>query len=330
MEMNAKGAADINKGDLTLRVLSESDVRMLLNPSDLLEALEQGFHGLSQGTVQAPDRPEITVPQKGFVLSMPAWQPGMSICVKMVSVFENNLNIALPNHLALINLFDPATGKPVCIMDGTYITAIRTSASAILSVKLLSRKESRRATILGAGVQGREHLRLLPLVRGFDEILIGSLYVEDAERLAQRDKSARAIEDFEAAVRSSDVVCLCTHSYSPVIEDSWLSAGTHVSSVGYAPPEGELPKAVAQKNKLYVEARTAFSPPPAGCGELQGIDQAKGTELGEILSEKRPGRESQSEITVYKAMGIAMEDMVAANLVYRRAEIEKIGVTVRI
>lgn len=326
--MSVKGAAGIHKGDLPLLVLSEADVIRLLDPLELLNGLEDGFRGLSEGDIQVPDRPEITVPQKGFTLFMPAWQPGMQICVKVVSVFEGNLNVGLPSHLALINLFDPNTGKPVCVMDGTYITAIRTAASAVLSAKILSRSDSLRATILGAGVQGRELLRLLPLVRDLDEIMIGSLYFEDAERLAERDPRARAIEDFEEAVKASDIVCLCSHSYEPIIEEHWLSPGTHVSSVGYAPPNGELPRAAVERHKLYVETRVAFSPPPAGCGELQGIDPRRGTELGEVLSNRRPGRESATEITVYKAMGIAMEDMVAANLVYYRAKAEKAGKTV--
>ena len=148
---------------------------------------------------------------------MPAWQAGMQICVKIVNVFEANLAINLPNHLAIINLFDPETGATTCVMDGTYITGVRTAASAVISQKLLSRQESKIATIVGAGVQGREHLRLLPLIRNFDEIQIYSLDFEHAERLARLDPRARAVKNAEEAIRRSDVICLATHSPIPVI-----------------------------------------------------------------------------------------------------------------
>jgi ornithine cyclodeaminase/alanine dehydrogenase-like protein (mu-crystallin family) len=322
---NPKSAAEIVKGNLHVLTLSEAQVEQLLDLNLLLVNLEEGFKALSRGDVQAPGRPAISIPGKGFILSMPAYQSGMQVSVKTVCVFEGNLSLNLPNHLAVINLFDPETGKPVCIMDGTYITGIRTAASAALSVKLLSRPKSKVATILGAGVQGREHLKLLPMVRNLQKIFIGSLYFEDAKQLAVSNENAVPIEDFEAAVRQSDIVCLCSHSYKSIIEMDWVKPGAHVSSVGYAPPEGELPKEIAQLHSLFVETRDAFEQPPVGCGELAGLDPDSGTELGEMLLGVRPGRISNAEITVYKAMGIAMEDMIAANLAYERANQEGVG-----
>ena len=134
---NQNSAAEIVKGNLSVLTLSEAQVKQLLDLNSLLVNLEKGFMALSRGDVQAPGRPEISIPGKGFILSMPAYQSGMQVSVKTVCVFEGNLSLNLPNHLAVINLFDPETGEPVCIMDGTYITGIRTSASAVLSVKLL-------------------------------------------------------------------------------------------------------------------------------------------------------------------------------------------------
>lgn len=321
----AKSAAEISKGELGVLSLSEADVIGLLDLGALLDGLADGFRALSSGKVQTPARPEITVPGKGFSLAMLAWMDGMNIMVKVVNVFEGNLAIDLPNHLALVTLFDPATGAPVCVMDGTYITGIRTAGSAALSVRALARADAEVATIVGAGVQGREHLRLLPLVRDFAEIRIASLYPEDAERLARHDPRARAVTDLEAAVRSSDVVCLASHSHEPVIESRWVRPGTHVSSVGYAPPRGEMPFDLVRKAALYVETREAFKAPPVGCAELAGLDPEAGIELGELLSGRRPGRVSDSQITVYKAMGVAMEDMVAAHLVYEKARARGAG-----
>lgn len=314
-----KAAFEIVKGERQILTLSEADVERYIDPKALLDALEHGFSALDQGDVQSPHRPELAAPGKGYSLAMPAWTPGMQMCVKIVNVFDGNLALDMPNHLAIINLFDPDTGLVTCVMDGTFITGIRTAASAVLSARLLAREDSRVATIVGAGVQGREHLRLLPLIRDFDEILICSLNHEDARRLAARDRRARAVESIEEAVRASDIVCLATHSPEPVIDHSWIRPGTHVSSVGFFPPRGELPFALAREQRLFVETVDAFEVPPVGCSELAGLDRDRATMLGAVINGRAPGRESADQITVYKAMGIAMEDLVAANLAYASA-----------
>ena len=317
-----KAAFEIKKGPRKVMILSESEVEKYLDPKELLAGLEDGFRGLELGEVQCPPRPRLSVPGKGFSLAMPAWRPGMLLTVKIVNIFDGNLKNDLPNHLALINLFDPDTGAASCVMDGTYITGIRTAASAVLSTRMLSRSESRIATVIGAGVQGREHVRLLPLVRDLDRINICSLGFEDARKLATQSDIARATADVEAAVRESDIVCLATHSPTPVIRSEWVKLGAHVSSVGYYPPHGELPKDLASGRRLFVETLDAFQPVPVGCGELGGLDASAGTTLGAVALGRRPGRLSDGEITVYKAMGIAMEDMVAANLAYQKAKRE--------
>jgi len=305
--------------------LSKAEVERLLDPRVLLDALTQGFADLSAAKIACPTRAELTVPGAGFLLPMAAWQPGGPMAVKMVTVFERNGSKGLPSHLALICLFDAETGATIAVMDGEHITAMRTAGSAAVSARLLARQDARRLTILGAGVQGRAHLALVPLTREIDEILIGSLYYEDAERLAACDPRARPIRSFEEAVAGADIVCLASHAPAPVISADWLRPGTHVTSVGYAPPSGELDPAVVARHRLFVETRLAFEPPPAGCAELHGLDPASGTELGEVLLRRRPGRQDAEEITVYKAMGIAMEDMVAARLVYEAAQRAGLG-----
>jgi alanine dehydrogenase len=314
-----KAAFEIAKGHREVLTLSEAQVEANLDPLELLDALEDGFRGLELGEVQSPFRPEVTVPGKGFSLAMAAWRPGAQICVKIVNVFDANTDIDLPNHLAMINLFDPETGATSCVMDATYITGVRTAASAVLSARLLAREDARVATVVGAGVQAREHLRLLPLVRPFDHVNVCSLYVEDAEKLATRSPIAHASADLERAVRESDVVCLATHSATPVVDPAWLKPGAHVSSVGYHPPDGELPRQLAQRHRLFVETYDAFEPPPVGCAELSTADPASATTLGAVVLDRRRGRRDGTEITVYKAMGIGMEDMVAANLAYASA-----------
>lgn len=321
-------AFEVAKGPQSILSLSESQVANFLDTEELLRELETAFGALARGEVQCPPRPQITVPGAGFSLAMAAWQPGMQIAVKIVNVFDRNLAVGLPNHLAIINLFDPATGAVTCVMDATYITGIRTAAAAVVSHQLLSRPDSKVATIIGAGVQAREHLRLLPQVRDLSEIQICSLEFEHAERLAALHPKARAVLDVEQAIARSDLVCLTTHSATPVMEESWVRAGTHVSSVGYHPPDGELPRGLARTHRLFVESLDAFAPSPVGCPELAGLDATNATTLGDVVNDRSSGRRNASEITVYKAMGIAMEDMVAANLAYRNARRSGGGVTI--
>ena len=320
----AKAAFEIGKGLRKVLTLSEADVERCLGLPELLDGLQDGFRALERGEVQSPQRPEIKVPGKGFSLAMPGWRPGLQVAVKVVNVFDGNLALGLPNHLAMILLFDPDTGLTTCVMDGTYITAIRTAGAAVLSTRLLARKDARVATLIGAGVQGRQHLRLLPLVRDFDRINVCSLVHEDAVKLAATDPRARPVLDVEAAVRESDVICMTAHSPTPTLQAAWVRPGTHVSSVGFYPPDGELPPELARNHSLFVEDRDAFQPTPVGCGELAGLDPARAATLGAVAL-GAAGRRDDAEITVYKAMGIGMEDLVAANLAYRKALEAKVG-----
>jgi alanine dehydrogenase len=314
-----KAAFEIVKGERQVVALSEAQVKQHLDLADLLDGLEAGFGKLELGELQSPPRPQVTIAGKGFSLAMAAWTPGMQICVKVVNVFEHNLDIGLPNHLAMITLFDPGTGATTCVMDGTHITGVRTAASAALSARLLSRPDAKVATIVGAGVQAREHLELLPLIRALARINICSLHLEDARKLARRSPLAKASGDIEAAVRESDIVCLATHSATPVIAPEWVKPGAHVTSVGYHPPGGELPRPLASGNRLFIESPAALEDPPAGCAELTGLDPANTATLGAVIAGRKPGRVSGTEVTIYKAMGIGMEDMIAANLIYQSA-----------
>jgi alanine dehydrogenase len=308
---------------MNLLVLNAAEVERLLDDDALLDALADGFRALSAGEVVAPERNEVTVPA-GFVLAMPAWRAGDAIAVKLVSVFHGNAALGISGHQALIALLDPSTGTPLAIMDGTYITARRTAAGAALSARLLARPDAGVLAIIGAGVQGQAHLRLLSRVRPIREVRIASLELTDAERLAASDPRARAVASYAEAVRGADIVCLCTTSSTPVVAYAELQAGTHVTSVGYMPPGGELDPAIIARGRLFVETREAFASPPVGCDELVGLDPAVGTELGELLLGRRPGRHAPDELTVYKSMGHAVEDLVAAQLVFDAAR--KLGI----
>src|SRR5271157_2831497 len=155
-------------------MLNETEVQRLLDPDALLDALAEGFSALSSDLVDAPKRIGVSVPNTGFLLAMPTYQQGREITVKLVSVFHGNEQLGIPGHQALICLFDPQTGTPLSIMDGTYITALRTAGAAALSTRLLARMDTRVLAIVGAGVQGHAHLKMLPRVREFSAIRIAS------------------------------------------------------------------------------------------------------------------------------------------------------------
>jgi len=293
-------------------VLDQNAVAELLDVDLLLERLERAFVELSAGRASVPPRIAAFSPD-GLLGAMPGYVDGV-LAAKLVTLFPGHE----PSHQALIAVFDAETGTARAVMDGTHITAVRTGASSAVATRALSREDSRVLTILGAGVQGRSHLDAARRVRDFDEIRVASRNHEHAQAFAE-ETGATAVESFEVAVRGADVVCCCTHAAEPVLSREWISPGTHVTSVGAALDGPELDPETIRAGLLCVESRVAFSPPPAGSFELQGLEPERAVELGEVLAGTRPGRTSEDEITVYKSMGHAVEDAAAAALVLERA-----------
>lgn len=309
---------------MPLLLLNQDDVRRLLDPATMLDVLAQGFADLTAGKVAAPGRDGVQTPT-GALLAMPGWLPGSPIGVKLVAAFHGNPALGLPGHQALICLFDEETGTPLAVMDGAHITAFRTAGGAVLSAKLLARPDACRLAIIGGGVQGVSHAELMPLVRDIREIRVWSPNPASAARVAAAYEGARVLSTPEDAVRDADIICLCTTAQEPPVRAEWVAPGTHVTSVGYHPPGGELDAALLSAGSLFVETRAAFEPPPVGCDELQGLDPRNGAELGEVVLGTRPGRTSPEQITIYKSMGHAMEDVVTAALVYQAALAEGVG-----
>jgi len=303
-------------------ILSRKEVEVLLDPYELIDALEDGFKALSAGQLNVPPRNQAIAP-KGILVGMPAYMPERHLSVKLVTVFHENATV--PAHQATITLFDSTTGTPIAFMDGEHITAMRTAAGAILSAKHLVRKDSKSLAIIGAGVLGHAHLQMIGTLVSINEILIASRSFEHSQALASLDSRARAVESIQGAVSHVDIICLCTSSSEPVIQKDWILQGAHISSVGYRPPGGELPRDLVEASHIFVESKVAFNQPPVGCSELQGLNPDFGTELGEFLLNQKEGRRNEAEITIYKSMGHAMEDLVAANLVYQKAIEQNIG-----
>jgi alanine dehydrogenase len=290
-------------------VLSQDDVRRLLDLDELIDALAAAFAEVSAGRVSVPPRVAAFVPEQGLLAAMPGYAAGV-LETKLVSVFPGHE----PSHQAVIAVFDPASGTPLAVMDGTHITATRTAAASALSTRLLARADARVLAILGTGVQARSHLEAVTRVRDFDDVRVAGRTRERAAGLG-----VTVADSFEAAVREADVVCACTDASSPVLRRAWIASGTHVTSVGASQDGPELDEGTIRAGVLAVESRVAFEPYPAGAHELQGVDPATAVELGELVAGSRPGRMSAEQITVYKSMGHAAEDAAAARLVYERA-----------
>lgn len=310
-----------------LLYLRRDEVERLLDVDAMLEALGRALVLFSSGVTSVPPRAGARVGDRGILGAMPGYVPGVALEVKLVSVFPANHDAGLPSHQGLIALFDEATGAPLAVMDGTYITAIRTGGTAAVAARALARDDALVLAILGAGVQGRSHLETFPRVRDFKEIRIASRNSAHAAGLAARHPLARVAGSFEEAVRGADVVACCTDARTPVIRREWLKAGAHVSSVGgtWGP---EIDAETIAASRVFVEWRGAAStPPPAGAVELQGMNPDSVTEVGEVLAGTRPGRRSQDEITLYKSTGHAVEDAATARLVYDRAIAAGAGVS---
>jgi alanine dehydrogenase len=308
-------------------VLSQEEVRRLLDVDELIDALADAFTEVSAGQASVPPRVAAVVPDRGLLAAMPGYAAGV-LETKLVSVFPGTE----PSHEALIAVFDAETGTPLALMDGTYVTATRTASASALSTRLLAREDARVLAVLGTGVQARSHLDALTRVRDFDQVQVAGRSQDHAEALARETRGrmpgVRVAESFEAAVRDADVVCACTDAAAPVLRREWLTPGTHVTSVGASQGGPELDDATVRAGVLAVESRVAFEPYPAGAHELQGLDPNDAVELGELVAGTRPGRRSAEEITVYKSMGHAAEDAAAARLVYERALREGAGTDV--
>ena len=311
-------------GDLLY--LSRADVERHLDIDAMLDALANALVIYSSGAASVPPRTAVRLGDRGLLGLMPGHVPGIALEAKLVTVFPGNDEHGLPSHQGLIALFDENTGSPIALLDGTYITAIRTGGTAAVASRVLARHDAAVLAILGAGVQGWSHMETLPRVRDFTEIRVASRNGDRARDLAGRNPRARAVESFEEAVRDADVVACCTDARQPILRREWLKPGAHVSAVGgtFGP---EVDAETVRASRVFVEWRGAVTnAPPAGAHELQGMDPEQVTEVGEVLAGKKPGRKSRDEITLYKSTGLAVEDAATARLVYDRARAQGGGV----
>src|SRR5881227_3603738 len=292
--------------------LDEQKVRKHLRMEELIPAMEKALIDFSAGKVTQPVRSVITVdPPGGFFGMMPALTPE-GLGIKIVTFYATNTERGLPTHMATIFLVDPETGEPLAIMDGRLITEMRTAAVSAAATKLLAPLDAKILAILGSGVQARSHVEALRLVRRFQEIRVWSPTREHAERFAKEiDAKAMPAED---AVRGADVIVTATNSKTPVLHGAWLKHGCHVNAVGACRPDWRELDNDAMRNAVFVDSREG-AVKESGDVILSGAKIC--AELGEALAGKVPSR--ANETTIFKSLGMAVEDIAAAMLVYQKA-----------
>jgi ornithine cyclodeaminase/alanine dehydrogenase-like protein (mu-crystallin family) len=292
--------------------LDEQQVRKHLRMAELIPAMEKALVDFSAGQVTQPVRSVITVdPPGGFFGMMPALTPE-GLGIKIVTFYATNAERGIPTHMATIFLVDPETGTPLAVMDGRLITEMRTAAVSAAATKLLASADARVLAILGSGVQARSHVEALRLDRKFDEIRVWSHTPEHAERFA-KEIGAKAMPA-EDAVRGADVVVTATNSKTTVLKGSWLKRGCHVNAVGACRPDWRELDDEATRNVVFVDSREAAMK-ESGDVILSGAKIY--AELGEALAGKVPP--SVNETTIFKSLGMAVEDIAAALLVYTSA-----------
>jgi ornithine cyclodeaminase/alanine dehydrogenase-like protein (mu-crystallin family) len=316
-------------------VLNQEEVERLLDMEGCIAAMEGALAALARGEVHVPLRFVMRPGDEPSLLGlMPAHRAGGTplYSLKTVAVFPDNPKRGLDAHQGTVTLFDGETGEVRVLMNASAITAIRTAAVSAVATRLLARKDARVLGILGAGVQARSHLEALPLVRNFDTVRIFSRTLEHAQALAAQ-VGAEAVDTAEEAVRDADVVVTATSSAEPVLAREWLKPGAHVNAIGGDPPQmTELDTATIADSAFYVDRRESAE---AEAGDYRaavesgaiGPDHIR-AELGELVIGVKPGRSSEEEITVFRSLGLAVEDLAAAEYVLRRARATGVGTEV--
>jgi len=293
--------------------LDEEQVRKHLSMAELIPAMEKALIDFSRGKVTQPVRSVISVdPPGGFLGLMPALTPD-GLGLKAVTFYPSNAERGIPTHMATIFLVDPETGTPLAVMDGRLITEMRTAAVSAAATKLLASPNAKVLAILGSGVQAHSHVEALRLVRNFEEIRVWSPTKEHAERFAK--EIGATATSVEQAISGADVIVTATNSKTSVLKGLWLKPGCHVNAVGACRPDWRELDDEAMSNVVFVDSREGAMK-ESGDVILSGAKIY--AELGEALAGKVPPR--ATETTIFKSLGMAVEDIAAALLVYRSAK----------
>jgi ornithine cyclodeaminase/alanine dehydrogenase len=317
-------------------LLSREDVMRVLDMGDCMDVVEKAFGELSSGTAVLPLRINITPPD-GLALYMPAYLKDMeALACKVVTVYKNNPKLHnMPTTIGKVMLQDPATGDVICIMDGGYLTAVRTGAASGVATRHLARQGDRlTAGIFGAGVQARMQLWAVAMARKLSKAFVYDISQEAADKFSA--EMSRKLDIDVIKVKSpdeilvADIICAATSSATPIFDGRKVRPGTHINGIGsHTPGARELDAEIIKRSKLVADSREACL---KEAGDIMipivdGIITADHiyAELGEIVTSKKPGRVSDDEITLFKSNGLAIQDAAAAKLVYEKAKVAGIG-----
>jgi len=339
-------------------LLRESHLRELLVMRDLIPLMARTLAAFSTGGAVQPLRSTVPVERhSGFVGVMPAYlapsahtgaapeaahgpESTEALGLKAVAVYPGNAVRHLSTHLATILLLDPETGMLHAVLDGRLITEMRTAAVSAAATDRLARRHARVLAVLGAGVQARSHIEALREVRPPAEVRVWNRTQAGAERLAADTRTRFGLgvvvcASAEEAVRGADMVCTVTGSTTPVVEGAWLSPGTHLNAVGAPRPDHrELATDVVRRARLFVDSRAGAL---TEAGDIVGpiregaiTERHIVAEIGEVFAGRHPGRERDGDITLFKSLGMAVEDVAAARFAYARARARDIGEEIRL
>lgn len=323
-------------------ILSERQIQALIDVDELIAALERAHIQYSTGKAVMPVRLVVPVPQiEGRITSMPGYlNENKALGMKVVTYFHNNDKQNLPAILATIMLFSAATGKMIAVMDGGYITAIRTACASAMATKVLANQNTPVLGILGAGVQAKAHIEALCRVRKFDKIKIYSPSGTSAASVKKKLEAEVGVaievaKSAEDTVYGADLIVTATTAKEPILKAEWVKPGAHINAVGsHRPDRREIDGATVARSKVVVDCREAIV---AECGDIllaleeKSIKEAAvQTEIGAVLAGMKPGRNNTDEVTLYKSVGIAIQDVATAHLVYQKALERKIGTRVEI
>jgi alanine dehydrogenase len=324
-----------------MRVLDRQAVEGLLDADALIDAVAEAMADLSTGQASLPPRIAARVAGAGLLATMPAYSPRLGVlATKLVTVYADNEAAGFPVHQAAIAVFDPAHGAMLALVNGDLLTAARTAACSALSIRHLARPESRVLAVLGNGPQAREHARYACRVHTFDDVRIGARDPAKAAALAtdlERDGLPARGSTIDDAIADADVVCAATSTVEPLLRRGHVRPGTHIASVGYIPNGREVDAEILREALVAVEHReTCLQPFPAGSNDLAelvsagDLDPAHVVEVGELVAGNRTGRANADQLTVFKSVGVAVQDAAAASVVLAAARRAGVGVEVNL
>lgn len=312
--------------------IGQDEVRELLPMDECIDAVRGALANLARGDGIQPLRPVMWLPDKiGALGMMPGYLGSIeTVGIKTITVFPGNAGTEYDSHQGTVMLFDATNGRLKAVIDATEITAIRTAAASAVATDHLARADSSVLAVLGAGVQGRAHVRAIPLVRPIEEIRVWTRTPESAQTLADEGR-VRVAGSVDEAVAGADIVCTTTASPDPILFGSQLEPGMHINAVGSSVPFArELDSDAMERSRIFVDRRESAL---NESGDFL-IAQADGVvteddivaEVGDVIMGSHPGRETESDITLFESLGLAVEDLAAGDLVYRNALASEKGV----